>query len=301
MAGAAVALAAAVHPAAQQPFDSSEPASRLTVAQDLRPSLDEVLERAASYVARFQEQLSQIVAEETYSQRVVNTARLTDRRLLPSRTLRSDLILVKSREEQRFVELRDVFEVDGKPVRDRQARLEKLLTASSAASGSQIAAILTESARYNVGSIQRNVNTPLLALLFLQDTHQPRFTFKHVTKASPVFREDREFNEAPVFRVSTEMWTVDYRERKNATVIRTPSGGDLPAHGRFWIDPSTGAVLISELVVDGGGVIATVTVSYQSEPLMGFLVPIEMRESYLRYGERITGHATYGRFRLLKQ
>ena len=46
---------------------------------------------------------------------------------------------------------------------------------------------------------------------------------------------------------------------------------------------------------------ATVTVSYQSEPLMGFLVPIEMRESYVRSGERITGHAVYGRFRLLKQ
>jgi hypothetical protein len=71
--------------------------------------------------------------------------------------------------------------------------------------------------------------------------------------------------------------------------------------GRFWIDPTNGAVLISEMIADGGGVLATVTVSYQSEPLMGFLVPIEMRESYVRAGERITGHAVYGRFRLLKQ
>jgi hypothetical protein len=285
MTGAGLVLLVGGRPAAQQ------------------PSLDEVLRRAASYVERFHEQLSDIVAEEAYSQNVVNTARLTDRALRPARMLRSDLILVKSREERRFVELRDVFEVDGKPVRDRQARLEKLLTRGSAASGSQIAAIINESARYNVGSIQRNVNTPLLALMFLQDSYQPRFTFKHVTKARPVFREsdDRQFNEAPVFRVSTEMWTVEYRERNKATVIRTPSGGDLPVRGRFWIDPSTGAVMISELVAEGGGVIATVTVSYQSEPLMGFLVPIEMRESYLRYGERISGHAVYGRFRLLKE
>ena len=223
--------------------------------------------------------------------------------LQPSRTLRSDLILVRSAEEDRFVELRDVFEVDGKPVRDRQARLERLLGANSTAAGSQIAAIIKESARYNVGTIQRNVNTPLLALMFLKDNYQDRFTFKHLTNDTPVFREsrDRELNEAPVFRVSTEMWTVEYRERKNATVIRTPSGGNLPARGRFWIDPSTGAVLISEMIVDGAGVIATVTVSYQSEPLMGFLVPIEMRESYLRYGERITGHAVYGKFRVLKE
>ena len=59
-------------------------------------------------------------------------------------------------------------------------------------------------------------------------------------------------------------------------------------------------LLIIGLVVDGGGVIATITVSYQSEPLLGFLVPVEMRESYLRYPERITGHAVYGKFRPIR-
>jgi hypothetical protein len=137
MAGAAIALLAAGRPAAQP------------------PSFEDVLKRAASYVARFHEQLSEIVAEETYWQNVVNTSRFTNTMLLqPARTLRSDLILVRSDEAQKFVELRDVFEVDGTPVRDRQARLEKLLTASSSSSGSQIAAILKESARYNIGSIQ---------------------------------------------------------------------------------------------------------------------------------------------------
>lgn len=268
------------------------------------PELKDVLKSAAAYVERFHQQLSQIVSEETYRQTVINTSRLTGTmRLPPSRTLRSDLLLVRSAAEDRFVELRDVFEVDGKPVRDRQARLERLLGANSSAAGSQIAAIIQESARYNVGTIRRNVNTPLLALMFLHDDYRHRFRFTHATRDARVFKEsrDRELNDAPVFRVSTEMWTIEYQERKNATVIRTPSGGNLPARGRFWIDPSSGAVVISEMIVDGAGVVATVTVSYQSEPLLGFLVPIEMRESYLRDGERITGHAVYGRFRLLKQ
>jgi hypothetical protein len=56
-------------------------------------------------------------------------------------------------------------------------------------------------------------------------------------------------------------------------------------------------VLISELIVPGVGVYATITTSYQSEPLMGFFVPIEMRELYLSDRERITGSASYGRFR----
>jgi hypothetical protein len=93
------------------------------------------------------------------------------------------------------------------------------------------------------------------------------------------------------------MWAVEFEERGSSTTVRDTRGRRLPAKGRFWINPESGAVLISELVIEGSGVTATVTVSYQTEPLMGFLVPIEMRESYVRSGERITGHAVYGRFR----
>jgi hypothetical protein len=270
-----------------------------TAAQE--PSLSDVLKRSASYVAKFRQQLSGIVAEETYRQEIVNTGRFTDNLLLnPIRTLRSDLLLVRPPDSDRHVELRDVFEVDGGPVRDREARLEKLLRDPHA--GSRIGAIIEESARYNIGKITRNVNTPLMSLQFLDATRQPQFEFKHVNQPKPVFADarDQAANETPVFRVSTEMWTLDYKERGRNTVIRRPDGGHLPAHGRFWINPSDGSVLISELVVDGGGVIATVTVSYQSEPLMGFLVPVEMRESYVGKGERISGHAKYGKFRPLK-
>ena len=142
-----------------------------------------------------------------------------------------------------------------------------------------------------------------MALQFLDAAEQRRFRFKHVEKAAPVFKrkEDAAINDEAVFRVSTEMWTVEYQERGRNTIIRQPNGGDQPAHGRFWINPTNGSVLISELIVDGGGVIATVTVSYQTEPLMGFLVPIEMRESYIRYGERISGRAEYGRFRPIQK
>lgn len=280
---------------------TSLPSALAGSAQDRQ--LEAVLEKSARYVAEFRRQLSEIVAEETYRQDIANTSRIggPTTMLAPTRVLKSDLLLVKPSDAERHVELRDVFEVDGNPVRDREARLELLLRDPRA--GARIGAIIEESARYNIGSIQRNINTPLMALQFLDRGYQGRFRFTHVEKARPVFTAsaDQAINDTPVFRVSTEMWTVEYRERDRNTVIKRPNGGDLPAHGRFWIDPTTGAVLISEMIVDGGGVIATVTVSYQSEPLMGFMVPIEMRESYVRDGERISGHAQYGRFRLLKQ
>jgi hypothetical protein len=271
-----------------------------TAAQE-KPSLNDVLKRTAAYVAGFQRQLSGIVAEEEYVQDVAYTARIgggSGR----TRKLRSDLMLIKPADADRYVELRDVFEVDGAPVRERQDRLQPLLRENSATAGSQLAAIIAASAQYNIGSIQRNVNTPLMALQFLEAANQERVKFTHVPKPAPVFTDTpgRAGNDTAVFRVATEMWTVAFAERKQNTLIRTPAARDLPAHGRFWIDPATGSVLISELVVDGGGVIATITVSYQSEPLMGFLVPVEMRETYIRQGERIGGQARYGRFRRIE-
>lgn len=269
------------------------------------PSLDEVLKRAATYVANFRAQLAEIVAEETYRQEIALTARISNGiATVPPRTLKSDLLLIKPADADRYVELRDVYEVDGKAIRPRQSRLEELLRDGSGRATAGIQTIINESARYNIGSVTRNINTPLMALQFLDAARQPGFRFKHVEK-KPVFKNahDQAANDAPVFRVSTEMWTIEYEERSRETVIRKPNGDRLPAHGRFWIDPSTGAVLISELIVDGGGVIATVTVSYQSEPLMGFLVPVQMRETYIRMrgGERISGHAEYGQFQVIKK
>src|SRR5688500_9106023 len=127
------------------------------------PALKDVLERAAAYVERFQQQLSQIVSEETYTQTVTDTTRFTNTLLAqPTQRLRSDLILVKPSAGARFVELRDVFEVNGSPIRDREARLEALL--HDPRGGVRIDEILKASARYNIGSIMRNINTPVMPL-----------------------------------------------------------------------------------------------------------------------------------------
>ncbi len=81
---------------------------------------------------------------------------------------------------------------------------------------------------------------------------------------------------------------------KNAAGYAAPDSAVTP--GVFRVATEMWAI---ELVVDGGGVEATITVSYQSEPLVGFLVPVAMHESYEGHGEHVVGTATYGRFRLL--
>ena len=200
-----------------------------------------------------------------------------------------------------WVQFRDVFEVDGRPVRDRAERLTRLFLDPSEAAGNQIARIIQESARYNIGDIQRTINVPVLPLMMLERENQRRFRFKRLD--DPIETDARErtrdLPESPNFAVSTEVWVVSYEETRKPTLIQLAGGGDIASKGRFWIEPRTGQVLMGELVTENADLRAQINVSYQSEPLLGLFVPVEMRERYTstRRATVIEGTATYDRFR----
>jgi len=266
-----------------------------------QPTLAEVLERTSAYVADFHRQLSSIVAEERYVQDWTRTweGRNAGRTSLSHRELLSDLLLVKPTGAKAWMEFRDVFEVDGSPIRERDQRLVKMFLEPSPTTSQQVRKILTESARYNIGDIQRNVNTPIFPLLFLESANHFRFKFKRASDRTPTNTRGGPSTVDGAFRVSTDVWVIAYEEKASHTMIRTDGEKDLPSKGRFWIDPVTGRVLMSELTVENRLIRATIDVSYQSEPLLGLLVPIEMRERYeaKKSGSLVDGHATYGRFR----
>jgi hypothetical protein len=277
------------------------------------PSLATVLERAGAYVSEFERRLSGIVAEERYVQDVLAftkrrgcSADATYASVLncqgqlanPMRTeLRSDLLLVRPAGAPGWTEFRDVFEADGVPVRDRPERLTRLFLDGSSSDREQVRRILDESSRLNIGEIERNINTPLFALRILEPAHQRRFKFRRATNRVPRTFVDRNTPTA-AFRVSSDVWVIEYQETGAGTMIRTTQSKDLPARGRFWIEPDSGRVLMSELLAFDRDIRATIDVSYQSEPLVGCLVPIEMREDYRhRRGSHVVGTAGYGRFR----
>jgi hypothetical protein len=161
---------------------------------------------------------------------------------------------------------------------------------------------VTESARYNIGDIERTINVPLLPLMFLIPENQWRFKFNVQKGTQPLSTSKDIPSSSPRFTVSTEVWTIEYREVERPTVIRFVDGRrSIPVRGRFWIDPASGRVLMSELIAEDKIVHATIDVSYQSEPVLDLLVPIEMREAYWRGDQpmRITGIATYDGFRRL--
>ena len=273
--------------------------TQAATARVQEPSLDRVLERAADYVSRLHSQLSSIVAEETYVQAQRSTLDSSLRPLLPSRRdLKSDFLLVKAPRESRYVEYRDVFEVDGAAVRDRQERLTALFLTPRETARRQVEAIVNESARHNIGDISRNINTPMLTLSFLLREMQPRFRFRALSVAQPQLSDRTSTGGDPTtFRTTGEMWTIGFREIRRPTLIRTNEHRDFPAVGRVWINPDTGVVLMSELQMDNRKVAATINVSYQFDGLLGFFVPAEMRERYEARGLTIEGRAAYGRFR----
>ena len=259
------------------------------------PTLGTVLERAGRYVVEFQRSLSGVVSEERYVQNVrypLGSNRLNTTMAATHRELKSDLLLVRPAGVDRWLQFRDVFEVDGKEMRDRNERLIELFIKPSSSSAKQIERILTESTRYNIGNLQRTINAPVLALVILDPGNQSRFTFKRSTHGDPLLGRG-------TARPPDSVWVVEYREIEKETLIRTTNGRDLPSRGRFWIEPTTGQVAGSELIAEDSLIKGTVDVEYQIEPAVGLLVPVEMRERYeiRRDGSRVDGTATYGRFR----
>jgi hypothetical protein len=256
-------------------------------------ALADVLSRAGAYVVEFQKQLAGIVAEEQYSQQTSNRSMSTFRSTAqrPSaRELKSDLLLLKPEGSDRWIQFRDVFEVDGKPVRDRDGRLIKLFLQPSSTTATQAENIIAESTRYNIGNLQRTVNVPVLALSILDPATQRRFQFSRTRDDKP---------KLAATPASGTFWAIEYKEVSAGTIIRTTNGRDMPCRGRFWIEPATGRVLLSELTAEDTALRAVIDVTYQPDPALGLLVPSVMRERYDIRGDgsRVDGRATYGKFR----
>jgi hypothetical protein len=255
------------------------------------PALETVLSRAAAYVADYQKRLAAIVSEEHYRQQAVNSARRNSGR--QHRELRSDVLLVKPGESGDWLQFRDVFEVDRKPVRDRDQRLYRLFVEADADREQRVQIIQQESARYNIGPVQRTINIPIMGMLFFDRPNQPMSQFKR--------GESGNVRALVSLAPAADIWTVEFKETQSGTMVRGAWGRDVPSHGRAWIDSTTGRILRTEHISVDTFVRAEIDVSYRTEPGLDVLIPGDMRESYVVVQQAgnivIYGHATYSRFR----
>ena len=230
------------------------------------PPLADVLRSAGEYVLGYEHAFSLVVAEEVYVQRL---------RASPSgpvqetRRLSSDVVFVRAPGTALpWWLLRDVYEADGRAVRDRQARLEKLLIGGPPGGLERARAIADEGARFNVGRAVRNINVPTLVLAFLHPAVQPRFSFERKGTATI---DKRTFLE------------LAFRELKPPTVVRGPdSHPDVLASGRVWVHAGDGTVgrteLVLELPAEAAMTRALVVTEYRPYRPLALWVPVEMRD-----------------------
>jgi hypothetical protein len=235
----------------------------LPLAAGAEEDLEALLDKASTYVAGYEEGFSAVVAEEDYMQYL-----LRDQGSMPiaSRSLHSDVLFAPVGGALKWILFRDVYEVDGKAVRDREGRLEKLWLESHDSAIEQCRAILQESARYNLGRTVRNFNIPTLPLLFVHPDNRHRFEFE--------LDGDKKVEER-------RCGVVDYHEVSRPTLIRE-EGQDVFTRGSLYVEESDGAILKTEFAFDSRSREGRVRiwVSYRWVEEVGMWLPQEMNESY---------------------
>ncbi len=255
-------------------------------AQPQTPALEPLLSVAAKYVAEYEQAFSAVVSEEHYTQYLRRAGGIVS----ATRQTKSDVLVINGG-TYGWMGFRDVFQVDGRAIRDHEDRLIKLVTQPASDSLEQAKRMADESARFNLGSIVRTINMPTLALTFLRKSMQDRSTF---TLGGTKKIDGRQ--------------TVEVRFAESAMPRVIASTDAAPARGRFWIEPDSGRVVRSELVVDSANTLATITVTYSERPKLAVWVPASMDEAYA-WPSKITAgninigsgsiecHASYSNFR----
>ena len=245
----------------------------------------DLVTRVGAYAGQFYRNFGSVVAEERYEQavrRVPGSSTTSVRRGgngPVATTLVSDFLLVQVPGEG-WMPFRDVFERDGQKVRDREERLAKIFLGGSRDSVEQMRAIMNESARYNIGNVQRNINMPTMVLVFLTDAQRANFSFK-------------------VGKSEDEGVVIEFRETARPTFIKTANDRDIPVNGRLWVDEQDGTIHKTEVHAVDTNVEAHITVTYTQDPGLGVWVPSRMDERYRagRDSTEVRGTATYSKFR----
>jgi hypothetical protein len=234
------------------------------------PDLDVLMPRVGDYVQGFVDRISNVVAEEVYE---------PDRARRGNPRLRSDFLLVrKPGGERQFLTFRDVVEVNGRAVRNREEALAKLFLQPFESAVAQANAIAEHSAEHMFPG-----SDPLLVIVFLQREYQRRFTFTR-GELEP--------------RLGTDVRRVGFEETSSPTILKQEQDRDLPTRGSVWVSEGTGKVLKTELRMGTDPATTTITTIFGRDEPLSIDVPVVLEQTYYpEPGEVVKGMARYSNFR----
>lgn len=250
------ALAAGIAAVACAAATLAAPAGATAAARS--QSVDALVATAARYVREYQRAFAFLVADETTVQEVSASVPVPGP---TSRTTTGEMFVTYLAAESQWTSVHDVAAVDGVPVADRDD-LSTLLRDHSI--GSLAPRLFARNARFNIGSVQRNFNDPMLALLVIGDRRRDLASFSRASASA-----DRD-----------GFVTIAFRERRRPTLVRDTAGRPVFARGELTIDPDTGAIQRTWLALGADGVEAELTTTFAFDAGVDSQVPVMFTERY---------------------
>jgi hypothetical protein len=238
-----------------------------------RVSTRALVDAAAQYVARYEQQLTSIVADEAYTQEIVEQSP-RDPEMPRRRSLRSEVFFLFAPGEGDWMAIRDVLVVDGNAVPDRPdigEALQRLRAREVAATFKRY------NSRYNIGRTHRNFNEPTLSLLVLDERHRERFSFS----ASAGRAAD------------PAVATLSFTEKERPPLIMDPARGPAFSKGELEVERATGRIRRAVLRARVDRLSVGLTTIYGPDDRLGMWLPIVFREDY-EYGARSNSNLAIG-------
>ncbi len=198
-----------------------------------RCELGELVPRISLSARTLANALSGAVAWEDYDQKVLYaddrsasiSMKLLDNTLSAHRRLGSDILLLRL-PSGGFNGFRDVAQVDGREVAERGERIRRLFL-DEGKDPNETRGLIEESARFNIGDIERNLNLPTLILpLLLSDT--------------PGGMERLELAAVSDETGDDGTCAVAFRETRGPYLVGTRHGRELPLRGTLYVTPENG-------------------------------------------------------------
>jgi hypothetical protein len=236
-----------------------------------KPTVDGVLQAAASYLVDYAQRLSVVVAEEECTQYDTRVASAT-------RRFHSDFVIVGLADGE-LASFRDVYSIDSNPVRPRDAgRLLALMEKPPTASVQQEATDITNAAlRYYVNPNLRGLDMPTLPLQYLRGPNQAKSAFT----LDSVKTQD-----------GAQVAVVKFKVTDAAGLLPVPAGAT--TSGRFWIDAGTGAVTQTELSISGSAFRFRAAAKYKRDAALGLWLPATLFQQVEISGSVVGGPSLGG-------
>lgn len=253
------------------------------------PTAQDVRNRLNTYLADYEPKLSELIADEFMEQGNVRGDRPAGGGIGPPefRTLKSEVAFIALPGDAGWMGFRRVLRVGSSAVDDTLGSLNSVLAGGAVDDYARARAMLTDSARFNLGT-PRTINLPNLPLELLHPRHAHRFSIR-------LAGEDRVRGKKTIKLVLVENVT--------PTIIRAFDNSDIRSIISAFVEPDTGRLWRADVIARDPRPTRwtfdhVVSVEFKEEPKLGLLVPATMHEDFFAgQNRKAYGTASYENYR----